>query len=154
MKITDLDEQSLLCGLIVGEAAGEDFIGKLAVACVVRNRVNDIKRWANDYKGVILQPKQFECFNDIPRKTEMSSYHRFKFFHHMWSEAWWRECWAATFLVRYNWVGDIVKRANHYHVEPMTEVGTTGKIHEFKIPYWAENVYPVFKWGRHWFYKL
>jgi len=154
MKLSELDVQDLFTGMIIGEAAGEDFVGKLAVACAVRNRVNDSRRWSNDYKAVILQAKQFSCLNSINRTMEIAPYFLYRYFKHFWSEAWWRECWSAAFLVLYDWVGDITNGANHYHVEVKTEVSTTGRIHEFKLPYWAEEKIPVFKWGGHWFYKL
>lgn len=56
------DEVSLLRALIVGEAEGETYLGKLAVACVVRNRVRAPWWWGHDVRTVILWRHQFSCF--------------------------------------------------------------------------------------------
>jgi N-acetylmuramoyl-L-alanine amidase len=154
MKLHELEAQDLLTGLLIGEAANQGFIGELAVACSVRNRVQDPHRWSNIYHDVILQHKQFSCFNDISRDEDIPHDIIFRYFTHLWMELWWRECWAASYLVIHNYVGDITNGANHYHVEPKSVVMTTGKIHEFKLPYWAEGKTPIFKWKDHWFYKL
>lgn len=52
----------LLALTIFYEARGEPFEGKAAVAQVVMNRVKD-KRWPDTIEDVILQPKQFSCWN-------------------------------------------------------------------------------------------
>jgi len=63
----DLD---LLIGLMFGEGrmvelgGADETIEFLAIGCTVRNRVNKDKRFPNNYKDVILQPKQFSCYND------------------------------------------------------------------------------------------
>ena len=52
----------LLARIIFAEAAGESYQGKVAVGCVIRNRVKD-SRWANTYREVIYQPHQFSGVN-------------------------------------------------------------------------------------------
>jgi N-acetylmuramoyl-L-alanine amidase len=47
---------------IYGEARGESPVGRIAVACVIRNRLRD-GRWGSTYKDVCLAPKQFSCWN-------------------------------------------------------------------------------------------
>lgn len=59
-KLKKLNELELLTLVIFGEARGLDHCGRLAVGCVVRNRV--IKNNTN-YKIEILKPYQFSCFN-------------------------------------------------------------------------------------------
>lgn len=49
----------LLAELIMGEAAGEPFIGKVAVAAVVLNRTRN-PRFPNTIAGVIFEPGAFE----------------------------------------------------------------------------------------------
>jgi len=50
---------------VVGEARGEDYEGKLAVACVIRNRAENPRWWGGpDWDSVCLKPWQFSCFND------------------------------------------------------------------------------------------
>ncbi len=50
----------LLAKLVYAEAKGEIYRGKVAVAAVVLNRVDD-SRFPNSISGVIYQPKQFTC---------------------------------------------------------------------------------------------
>ena len=47
---------------IYGEARGEGFRGRLAVACVLRNRLK-AQRWGLSYFSVCHYPKQFSCWN-------------------------------------------------------------------------------------------
>jgi len=60
-----LDELNLLAWIIWGEAAGEPLRGQIAVAQVIRNRVI-APYWSNDYRGVIMQPSQFDGLRRIP----------------------------------------------------------------------------------------
>jgi len=53
----------LLAKLIYAEARGEIYRGKVAVAAVVLNRVDDA-RFPNTISGVIYQPKQFTCVSN------------------------------------------------------------------------------------------
>lgn len=57
-----MDERDYLLATLWGECRGEPFIGQVAVACVIRNRVDD-SRWPNTYEGVVTQPKQFSCWD-------------------------------------------------------------------------------------------
>ncbi|HHY75652.1 MAG TPA: hypothetical protein GX500_02580 [Firmicutes bacterium] len=63
-------ELDLLARVVHGEAAGEPFIGKVAVAAVVLNRV-DSPLFPDTIAGVIYEPWQFSCvgnwmFNSPP----------------------------------------------------------------------------------------
>ena len=104
-KIRKVDELDLIIAVVRGEAAGEPFLGKLAVACVVRNRVKD-KRWPATFREVILQPKQFSCFNPEFLQENM--------FEHYQNRLWWRECKFAAWAVLHNCVGDVTDGANLY----------------------------------------
>lgn len=59
------DDLAVLTRTLVGEIRNKFNrpIEVAAVACVIRNRVND-KRWPNTYSEVCLQPKQFSCWNN------------------------------------------------------------------------------------------
>ena len=69
-----LDEDVLTVAQTVwGEARGEPWEGMIAVAWVIRNRVDtdlgsDRKPdwWGEGYKEVCLKPYQFSCWRDIP----------------------------------------------------------------------------------------
>jgi spore germination cell wall hydrolase CwlJ-like protein len=65
MNVTDKD-RDILARTLWGEARGEDFIGQIAVAWTIRNRVFDGKTkswWGEGYAGVCLKPWQFSCWN-------------------------------------------------------------------------------------------
>ena len=51
-----------LAKTIYGEARGESVETMLAVGWVIRNRLQ-AKRYGSTYKDVVLQPKQFSCWN-------------------------------------------------------------------------------------------
>jgi len=61
MDLRKLSEIALLTLCIWGEARGENLMGKIAVGCVVRNRVINEH---SSYKEEILKPYQFSCFNE------------------------------------------------------------------------------------------
>lgn len=128
-----VDELDLLIACVRGEAEGEPFMGKLAVACVIRNRLLD-DRWPNTYHGVMLQKWQFSCF--IPK------YFRESTLKHEWSRPFYRECRYAAFGVYSDWVRDISGGANHYYATWIPE------------PDWAQGKDPVFRMDKHLFYKL
>jgi len=58
-KSISKDEKDLLARLVHAEAKGESYEGKVAVALVVLNRVDD-KRFPNSIKEVIYEEKQFQ----------------------------------------------------------------------------------------------
>lgn len=105
-KLQQVEEFDLFVACLRGEAEGEPFSGKLAIACVIRNRVND-KRWPDSYRGVMLQPFQFSCF--LPK------YFRTETLNHDWNRNYYRECRYAAWGVYYGWIWDITGGANHYH---------------------------------------
>jgi len=51
-----------LAKTIYGEARGESIETMFAVGWVIRNRLH-VKRYGDTYKDVVLQPKQFSCWN-------------------------------------------------------------------------------------------
>jgi len=52
----------LLAFTIFAESSGEPDQGKIAVGCVIRNRVN---YWNKSYTDIILKNKQFSCYNNF-----------------------------------------------------------------------------------------
>lgn len=63
-------ELALFAETVRREAASEPFLGQVAVACVILNRVNDPQRWPDTISGVILQPLQFSTWNENdPQRT-------------------------------------------------------------------------------------
>ncbi|NLX75920.1 MAG: spore cortex-lytic enzyme [Clostridiaceae bacterium] len=62
----------LLAHLVHGEARGEPYIGQVAVAAVVLNRVKD-SRFPNTIAGVIYQPGAFDAVSDGQINLEPTS---------------------------------------------------------------------------------
>ncbi len=69
MTVTERD-RDILARTLWGESRGEDFIGQIAVAWTIRNRVEmDLHKdgkpdwWGEGYAGVCLKPWQFSCWN-------------------------------------------------------------------------------------------
>lgn len=82
---------TLLAATVLGEAEGESYDGKRAVAHVVMTRVAD-ERWPDDVHGVILQPWQFSCWNSSsPRIPVMLNPRQ-----HRVTSATWVECYRAA----------------------------------------------------------
>ena len=133
MDLQGKHEFDLLLACVLGEAENEPLFGKLGVACIARNRVND-PRWPDNYKDVLLQPYQFSCF--------LSDFLRPEIFNRSYDKSWWREAKFAAFGVYYDWIQDVTQGANHYHAVSIDP------------PYWAKDRHPVFRMGEHWFYKL
>ncbi len=129
-KLTDV---ALLQALIMGEAEAESILGKLAVACVVRNRVGD-SRWPNNWKGVMLQESQFSCF--------LPEYFRPEILERNWRQMAWRESCFAAFGVYNEYVRDVTGGSNHYYATWS------------EMPYWAKGNEPVMEIGQHRFYRL
>jgi len=111
MKLSDLTDIQLLAGTIRKEAEGEPVLGKMAVACVIRNRVAD-RRWLDSWQGVMLQAQQFSCFNGLDRGSDLSPAWVRVFTEHR-AETWWRECQYVAFGTYWDWYGDVTGGANH-----------------------------------------
>lgn len=63
-----IEEMACLTEAIYFEARGESTAGQVAVANVIRNRVNE-DRWPDTYCGVVHQNAQFSYYwDDIPEK--------------------------------------------------------------------------------------
>ena len=68
--MTDLE---ILARTVFGEAEGESFAGKLAVAWSVQNRV-DAKSWYGaTIAGVCHKPMQYSCWNEGARRPRVLS---------------------------------------------------------------------------------
>lgn len=57
-----LTDREYLALTLYGEARGESLLGKIAVASVLRNRL-EARRWGVTYASVCLAPLQFSCWN-------------------------------------------------------------------------------------------
>ena len=133
MDLSKYSDIELLIALVMGEAEGEPLQGKIAVACVVRNRVND-ERWPDTWRGVMMQPNQFSCF--------LPEYFRADIFKQDRLNPVWREAHLAAFGVYNRYIRAEARGANHYYATIIEE------------PYWAKGRNPVLEVGKHKFYQL
>lgn len=142
MKLTDLGDIELVRATIILEAGGEPFLGKLAVASVIRERLMD-KRWPDTWAGVCLQDQQFSCWNDVDREKDIPDAIMKKAIETQWGAIWWKECQLAAFGCVNHYFRHVVNPANHYHAED-------------RKPYWTEA--PEAKClahiGKHLFWRL
>ena len=132
--LEQLDDLSLLTALVMGEAEAEPFLGKIAVACVVKNRLDD-NRWPDTWQEVMLQKYQFSCFLPTYLIPEITMEH--------WDRIAWRECRLAAFGVLGGYIADVTDGSNHYHADWMS-----------KAPTWARGERLVVGIGNHLFYRL
>jgi len=91
--------------LLWGETRGESNVGKLAVLCVVANRVAKGGQW----KAVILKPKAFSCFNpDDHNREKLLNAHNLE-----------PNSWASVDAVCELWengaIVDVTQGADHYY---------------------------------------
>jgi len=137
-RLEETDALTLLAALVAGEARGEPHLGKLAVAWVVRNRVeaNDVARYGRGWHGVMLKPYQFACFNAVdPNRLKLLRPEV-----HFGAEVW-RDCYAAAAAAFFELSEDPTDGANHYHAV-------------YEQPYWADPEKQTTVIVRHVFYKL
>jgi N-acetylmuramoyl-L-alanine amidase len=150
------DVQVLACTLY-GEARSETPEGILAVACVIRNRVNlDLKGdkkpdwWGEGYTGVCLKPMQFSCWS--PKGGE-GNYNKLAALvaglkSGPVADPRYLECaWIATGVIK-GWVRDVTFGADHYYAPKAMQP-----------PSWAKGFVPlnnIHPFGRtnHLFYRL
>ncbi len=125
---------------IWGEARGEPVEGKIAVACVLRNRLSD-GRWGATYERVCLARKQFSCWNPgDPNQVRLQTFRTQIQQGTQPSDMVLRECyWIAEGLIR-NVIRPRVGQATHYHAITIT-------------PRWAKTGKVVEDIGRHRFYE-
>lgn len=122
---------------IWGEARGEPIEGQIAVACVIRNRVNEPAWWGNSFEEVCLKSGQFSCWKE--EKAQLDDLDVCK-------EPSGRQClWVAIGVV-YNYLEDITRGADHYLAKWMLDKGVA--------PKWATTNKWSAEIGHQVFYKI
>lgn len=135
----DLD---ILARTVFGEARGEPWLGRVAVAYVVLNRVRRPSWWSRWVDGftsdtvaaVCRKKAQFSCWNpgDPNRRAiEQATVEDPVFL----------ECLTAASVALAGLVPDPTDGADHYHTLTVS-------------PPWSRGVTPVARIGQHLFYKL
>ena len=136
-KFTDQSDLVILAQTVAGEAEGESYEGKLAVAYVAMNRVGD-KRWPPTASEVVLQKWQFSCFNaGSPRIKPMMQPEKYI------GAGKWEECFRAAASAMFGLEPDPTFGANHYLVTSIRDRTS-----------WSQGKTPTVEIDNHSFYKL
>jgi hypothetical protein len=147
------DEQALTFTLY-GEGRGEPIEGRIAIGCVVRNRVAEHRQaWGESAKTVCLAHAQFSCW--YPWGGEENHQHLLGLVSALlfggpvpWSDRerhLYTECAWVTEGILSGFVLDRVKGATHYYAPAAMPEG--------RVPDWAKGHEPVAVIGRHLFFK-
>ena len=125
VPLTDADYIALT---IWGEARGEPIEGKVAVACVLRNRLRS-GRWGQSFESVCLAPYQFSCWNETdPNLPKLQTYADRLVRGVTITDPVFRECqWIADGLI-HGVIRPRVANALHYYAASMPTP-----------PYWAKT---------------
>lgn len=117
-----------LARAIVFEARGESLTGKIAVASVILNRVDD-SRFPNTIRGVIHQPYQFSFIHDMQYQTTPD-----------------KRDWTKAYSVAYDVKHGALDRVTDatFYLNP-SSLG--------RLPRWARKFRHVATIGNHHFYK-
>jgi spore germination cell wall hydrolase CwlJ-like protein len=125
------DPARALAATLWGEAPGEPFEGKIAIACVVRNRANAPGWWGRDVVGVCTAPAQFTCWHDGQAQRVR---------HVDETDASFAQCLDIARDVLAGQYRDHTGGADHYHVASMDPP-----------PPWARGRKPTARIGAHLF---
>lgn len=137
-----MTDEETVARTVWGEARGEPFNGKIAIAWVIRNRVEldlhgDEKPdwWGEGYEAVCLKPWQFSCWNaNDPNREKLLAVTD--------ADAMYRDSLDAARLVIAGKVDDPTGGATHY-LNP--DIVAT--------PRWALAATETVRIGRHLFFK-
>ncbi len=138
MDVTAQDLDTL-ARTLYGESRGESWLGKVAVAWVIWNRVKTPKRrrwWGDTIHEVCTYPMQFTCWNrDDPNRPKMERLT-------LKADPAFRECLAAGAAAISGLEPDPTEKATHYYVAMSPE------------PRWARGIEPIAEVGRHLFFRV
>lgn len=140
--LADDTEEMLLGRAIYGEVGGESKEAKIAVAWTIKNRVEDHQqRWGQTYHDVILEPYQYEPFNN-PTLEPFQKITEMKLDNPMEKKAW-EETYQIAKDVMMDKIKDPISGANHFYATNGTEK-----------PSWADEKKFIKEIGVTRFYKL
>lgn len=124
---------------IWGEARGESWIGKLAVAHVILNRVKADAWWGKDIEGVCRHPYQFSCWNEGDRNRPLLEVIELA------SNLQFRESLAAAAAATFNLEPDPTEGCTHFMTVSRRAKGWPAS--------WEEPREPVCQIGVHLFFR-
>jgi N-acetylmuramoyl-L-alanine amidase len=130
--MTEDNDVLALTGTIYGEARNQLHGGRVAVACVVVNRVRS-GRWPNTVHDVCHQAQQFSCWNEgDPNKDAIDKA--------SWEKnETWLECEAIAKAAIAGAI-DVTFGSFHYHTDSIEA-------------YWSKGLTPVIQIGSHVFFN-
>ncbi|CAH0152789.1 cell wall hydrolase [Pseudomonas mediterranea] len=138
MTVSEKD-RDILARTLWGEARGEGLAGQIAVACAIRNRVEDGRAkswWGEGYVGVCQAPYQFSCWNkNDPNYPYLSGAKPIP-------PKQLAQAQRAADLVISGAEPDLTKGATHYYATTMP-----------KAPAWAAKATQTLRLGNHLFFK-
>lgn len=128
----------LYAAAIWGEARGEPYEAKVAVAWVIRNRWKKNGWFGENLREVILKKYQFSCFNE-------NDVNRVKLYNPLKYDPFevWAECYEVAEKVHVGEIEDPTGGTTHYFDESLKN----------NPPFWREELKFVKKIGRLYFYK-
>jgi N-acetylmuramoyl-L-alanine amidase len=143
--IASLNTPAIVALTLYGEARNERIEGLVAVACVIRNRVN-AGRFGADYRDICLAPWQFSCWKregGEANHAEVLKAARSIALKKLLGPAL-RECvWVADGAVG-DILRDVTRKSTHY---------MTRQLWETKPPKWAIGRTPAIGIGAHVFFN-
>ncbi|TWC15223.1 MULTISPECIES: cell wall hydrolase [unclassified Pseudomonas] len=138
MTVSETD-RDIVARTVWGEARGEGFVGQIAVAWTIRNRVKDGKSkswWGDGYVDVCLKPYQFSCWNkNDPNYSFLSGAKPIP-------PKQFAQALRVAELVISGADPDITQGATHYYAITMP-----------KPPVWAKEATHTLSLGNHLFFK-
>jgi N-acetylmuramoyl-L-alanine amidase len=137
-----MTDREALVATLYGEARGEPVEGRIAVACVLKNR-RESGRWGRTFAAVALAPLQFSCWNENdPNCAKLRALVDQMAAGAPLTEPVLIECdWIASGILSGAILGR-VGESTHYHAAWMKQ-----------IPSWAVGQVPVCRVGQHMFYS-
>lgn len=133
-KIT-IDDLITGAETVYGEARGESAEGRVAVACVIRNRWLKGFRRAHTVTEVCLAPKQFSCWNESDPNRKILDNEDYGCLEPVFFG-----CLESMRYVLLHPSFDPTKGSLHYHAKQVK-------------PNWSEGKTPVYVVGNHMFYN-
>jgi hypothetical protein len=139
-RVTDRDYLALT---VYGEARGETFQGRLAVACVLRNRLRS-GRWGTNYTEVCTARKQFSCWNLTDPNRALLMHLSVKAAAGRPIPAVLRECYVLADVFMADDMIRMVGNATHYYAP-------AAMVPKHRVPTWAVGE-PLARIGGHLFF--
>ncbi len=143
--VPQLTEPQRVSATLYGEARREPIEGLVAVASVIRNRVQKGGWFGTSYSDVCLKAHQFSCWSPAggaKNYQRLLAFVQFLTRHVPVTNGAERQCIGVALCVMQDYFNDNVKQSTHYHVATMAP-----------RPSWAQGVTPAVQKGGHVFYN-